>query len=445
MTITLSTSAAAVATPPADAAEPEAPAADGDHAAPALPAVDALAAFGATHGLHRDVQRFAAPPREALPAGPAGVLHTGPDGPGSGAPVAKPEVAGAIKSPPTKTACKALPQTYDVNATTPDQIADLRACGLDRMADTIEHAKASYADLLALKPPATILVTTSAGNGGQPVMVVMGPEFKKDEDANVHTYYHGDNATVADPLGSKDGHNARIRAVILGEDKQAVFVLPEAGNSRGIDSPAHDNHYGVAWSNVKSQAQTTNDALAEAGVRRIAERTVSAHSGGGMALIYAINNTPNGTGLLADRLDLYDCVYHFGEPDTHAFHLDEHLAQWAKTPNGHVVHDVVFVRGSNQDFEARGKVIDKGFDGRAQFHLINLKTKPPAEDANGKIDETLNPVARDVNAKTFEQTVLVNPPKKGDPKPLAHNYRSAPESLNHYRTSGQYLGAALPP
>jgi hypothetical protein len=119
MTITLSTSAAAVATPPADAAEPEAPAADGDHAAPALPAVDALAAFGATHGLHKDVQRFAAPPREALPAGPAGVLHTGPDGPGSGAPVAKPEVAGAIKSPPTKTACKALPQTYDVNATTP--------------------------------------------------------------------------------------------------------------------------------------------------------------------------------------------------------------------------------------------------------------------------------------------------------------------------------------
>jgi len=32
-----------------------------------------------------------------------------------------------------------------------------------------------------------------------------------------------------------------------------------------------------------------------------------------------------------------------------------------------------------------------------------------------------------------------------DPKPLAHNDRSAPESLNHYRTSGQYLGAALPP
>jgi hypothetical protein len=108
---------------------------------------------------------------------------------------------------------------------TADERAKRRRLGI-----TIENAQRSYADLLGLKPPAKIFVTTSDGNGGQPVMVVRGPQFKTDQPAHVHTHYHGDNATVADPLGSKDGHNARIRAVVMKEDTLAVFVLPEADN-----------------------------------------------------------------------------------------------------------------------------------------------------------------------------------------------------------------------
>ena len=46
-------------------------------------------------------------------------------------------------------------------------------------------------------------------------------------------------------------------------------VLPEAGNSTAkVDSPTHDNSYHADWSNVKSQAQTTDDALKSAAITK---------------------------------------------------------------------------------------------------------------------------------------------------------------------------------
>ena len=198
-------------------AAPSDAAANATEAAPALPAVDRLAAFSAVYGLHKDVQRFA----EARDGG-ATDMTAGPratPGDAQGTPLYdKKDVQGASRKETAKAACTALAKSYDLNSPTiVDDIKELRRCGQHKLAFTIEQARLSYKDLLDRTPPAQIFVTTSAGNGGQPVLLIAGPDFKRTAPAHVHTYYHGNNATVADPLGSKDGHNARIRAVITGE------------------------------------------------------------------------------------------------------------------------------------------------------------------------------------------------------------------------------------
>jgi len=392
-------------------------------AAPAFPAPDPLTAFSAVHGLHKDVQGLAAPR-----AGDA-TGHLGGPGDTLRAPLYdKKDVQGAGRKETANAACEAPAKTYDLNAPTiVDDIKELKRCGHDKLAFTIEQARRSYKDLLDRNPPAQIFVTTSAGNGGQPVLVIAGPDFKRSDPANVHTYYHGDNATVADPLGSKDGHNARIRAVITGEDKQAVFVLPESeASGLAVDSPTHDLSYSVTWFNVSNQARTTNDALAAANITMVDKRIVEAHSGGGMALVQAITSVPNGSGLLADRIVLLDCVYHFGEPKRQDFHTDEHLRDWAQTANGHVVQDIVFIRGSNEKFEQRGQVIKDAFP-NARFQLKDLSNPADAPPVvkDGKIDTSIDPIATDSNGKAVGKDV--------------HNYE--PGYKNHYRTAGQFLGA----
>jgi hypothetical protein len=390
-------------------------------AAPAFPAADPLAAFSAVHGLHKDVQGLAEPRHGEAADAQGTPLYDRKDAQG----------AGRKETP--RAACLAPAKSFDLNSPTiVDDIKELKRCGHAKLAFTIEQARRSYKDLLERTPPAQIFVTTSAGNGGQPVLVIAGPEFKRSDPAHVHTYYHGDNATVADPLGSKDGHNARIRAVITGEDKQAVFVLPESEASKlAVDSPSNNLEYSVTWFNVSNQAQTTNDALAAANITKVGRCTVEAHSGGGMALVQAITSVPDGKGLQADRIVLLDCVYHFGEPRRHDFHTDEHLRDWAQTANGKAVKDVVFIRGSNQDFEQRGKVIGDAFPtatGQPQrFHLKDLsdpKQAPPVVK-DGKIDVSIDPIATDSNGKAVGKNV--------------HNYE--PGAKNHYRTAGQFLGA----
>ncbi len=431
--------------------DPAQPAAPADTAGLAQPpagasAGDPLAAFGAMHGLHKDVARFAdsKTDKAQLPPGDAPVLETKNK---------KKDAAQAPIHAPTAAVCKAPDKTYDLAKVTPDVIKDLRACGQRQLADTIEHAKASYADLLALNPPAKLYVTLSAGNGGVPVLVVKGPKFDPQADAHVHTHYHGDNATVADPLGSKAGVNARIREVILNKDPQAVFVLPEASNSTApdklprthhpVDSPAMDNKYPVNWSNVKDQVQTTKDALAAAGVTKVGESVVSAHSGGGMALVNLINaDKAGGTLLRADRLELYDCMYHFniapidGKPNPRYF-TEQRLADWSKTPNGQAVKQVNFYEAGSDSTGARAKVVERAFPahgGQAVFKLYPMSKEPSLFDANGKIDPKVDPVARDVHGNTIEQKVLVRP--QDDKPPVAHNYRPTP----HYRTVGERLG-----
>lgn len=353
------------------------------------------------------------------------------NGPGGGAKSAKgANAVGATNAPPSP---KTAAPVYDIAKTTSADIERLRKEGKERLANTIANAQVAYGDLLETHPRVKIVVTTSDGNGGQPVLVVRGPDYQKG--AHVHTHYHGDNATVADDLGSKAGTNARIRAVILKEDPQAVFVLPEAQNSteKG-DSFSNDNTYSASWGNVESQVQTTADALEAAGVTdKPTESVVSFHSGGGMALVNLVNADKTGSRLKADRIELYDCVYHFGKDNIPLYHFEARLRDWSKTDNGKAVDQVIYYRGSND--ASRTQVIEQSFpakDGKARFALLDMKKEPAIVEKDGKIDEKLDPVAEDTRGNAFE--VTRNGKQTGK---IAHNFN--PDS--HYRTTGQFLGS----
>jgi hypothetical protein len=325
----------------------------------------------------------------------------------------------------------APPAVYDIGRTTDVEIAQLRKQGKAQLASTLENAKVAYGDFVAQHPGVRILVTTSAGNGGHPVLIACGAQSQKD--AHVHTHYHGDNATVGDGLGSKAGTNARIRATLLA-DPHTVFVLPEAANSTARpDSFAHDNYYQASWHDVKNEVQTTDDALTAAGVANATERVVSFHSGGGMALVNLMQRDPKGSLLKADRIELYDCVYHFRSGDPKNPIVSEHyIRDFGKTANGLAVKQVIYYRGTNDDVAAKMKVIADGFppkDGKARVTLVDMANEP-ALVRNGQIDEGLDPIAQDAHGSAFE---VRDKTGRGD---MAHNYNTNA----HYRTTGEFLG-----
>lgn len=321
------------------------------------------------------------------------------------------------------------PQTYDIMKVTPQQIQELRDKKQTQLADTIENSQAAYSDFVKANPGVKVIVTTSEGNGGKPVLVVKGA--KADKDAHVHTHYHGDNATVGDPLGSKAGQNARIRDTLM-KDPHAVFVLPEAANSSDSggqpDSSSNDKKYSVSWSNVKSQVKTTNDALDAAGVQRPPKETVvSFHSGGGMALVNLVNaNKDKGASTLqADRLELYDSVYHFGKENHPAYHFEARLRDWSQTTSGQAVKQVIFYRGSND--VSRAAVMEKSV-GKDKFKMIDMAKEPPLSN---DYDDPINPPAENANGNWMEVTRDGKETGK-----VARRFNPDP----HYRTVGQFMG-----
>lgn len=322
------------------------------------------------------------------------------------------------------------PESFDIATITPKQIQELRDKKQVQLANTIENAQAAYGDFVKANPGVKVIVTTSEGNNGHPVLVAKGA--KADTDAHVHTHYHGDNATVGDPLGSKAGQNARIRDTLM-KDPHAVFVLPEAANSTASpDSPSNDNAYSVNWSEVKSQVKTTNDALDAAGVKRPPkESVVSFHSGGGMALVTLVNagKDKGGSTLQADRLELYDCVYHFGEKDKPLpqYHFEERLQDWSQTASGKAVKQVIFYRGSNN--LSRAAVMEQSV-GKDKFKLVDMDKEPPLS-ANPGLDDTIDPPAENANGNWNE--VVRDGKQTGE---VVHNFK--PNS--HYRTVGEFMG-----
>jgi hypothetical protein len=323
------------------------------------------------------------------------------------------------------------PRVFDIATTSRETISELRKNGENHLADTIEHAQGSYGDLVKQNPKVQVVVTTSTGNGGNPVLVIRGPDYAKG--AHVHTHYHGDNATVADPLGSKAGQNARIRDVILKEDKQAVFVLPECSNpTEQTDSPHNDNSYNANWSQVKDEVKTTKDALDAAKVTNVTETTVSFHSGGGMALVNLMRADPSGKLLKADRIVLYDCVYHFysGDKD-HPFVFENYMRAFGKTDNGKAVKEVAFYRGLND--VSRANVMKESYP---KLKVIDMDNEPKLRNDKGEFDESIIPVAENSNGNWFEVV------KKGvETGKLAHDFNNfRPGDDAHYRTTGEFFG-----
>lgn len=222
---------------------------------------------------------------------------------------------------------------YDVSTVPDATINRLRTSNNPterNLGNTIANARTAYAD--QIRRGARVVVTTSAGNGGQPVLTLMGPGFDPNKPARVHTHYHGDNATVADPRGSFAGTNQRMEEVQR-RDPQTVFVLPEVSNA-----PSRvPSSYAANWGNAQSQVQTTQDALRAAGITNVGKQIVSAHSRGGSALARIIERDPTGAGLRADRLEIHDSLYG----------SENQLKRWAATNNGRATSSVLYYRGSN--------------------------------------------------------------------------------------------------
>ena len=356
---------------------------------------DVLALFAASHDLHPLVQQQ----QQQVAHFAAGVARTG-----------------GAQAPAHALVPDAATRVYDVTHTSRAEIDALKNSPdtqQQRLGRTIENAKASYGDLLA--KGAKIVVTMNAGNGGEPVMTLMGPGFDPKLPARIHTHYHGDNATVADPVGSKAGQNSRIRETVA-RDPQSVFVLPECRSATPtVDGPTNDNYYHADWSNVKSQAQTTDLALEAAGINKnkIERETVSVHSRGGEVIQKLMHDDPSGRSLRADRLELHDSLY--GSQGA--------VVAWGHTDNGKQVDKVIYVHGTNggPNGDGRDKEIAKTFKGA--YIRIDISHQKPLNDHN-------NPVVYD--GKDAKRDDHIH--GKGGHEGVRQFHPNA-----HYQTTGRFL------
>jgi len=410
--------------PRAVAATPATPQAPDPGVAGSTAARDPLAQFGAMHGLHPGVQQFGYADKNGASGG------------------ATKKTQGTGTAHPTSTYKASTSDVFDVSRTDAATIAKLKASAdpaTRRLGRTIENAKVAYGDLLGQAKPPTITVKLSDGNGGQPVMVLTGPGFDPKGHVTVHTHYHGDNATVADPLGSKAGTNARIREVIAAHP-QTVFVLPEADNTKeGTDSPLTDGKYdysGVGWRSVVSQAATTEDALKSAGIAGPVDlRVVSLHSGAGKLIPRLLSVDASGAGLRADRLELHDSLYgktdHDWKKGPDPFGWEQGVARWSRTANGKAAQQVVYYHGTNDG--RRQQAIQTAFKDR--FTVVEMSRQGPTAP--------VNPIYVDDNGKSFKRTVYWR-----DGAGVIHKRQVDVRQFHddpHYRTTGQFLGADPPP
>jgi hypothetical protein len=308
-----------------------------------------------------------------------------------------------------------------------------------RLGVTIENARTTYAGMLSMQPPAVIKAVMSAGNGGQPVLVLVNPYFDHSKPArHVHTHYHGDNATVADRQGSKAGTFARLIDQ-FNREPQSVWVLPESvarPNKKDEwpqqpDSAKHDTSYKASWDNVVSQTQTTRDALNAVGVSdQGAKHVVSAHSRGGSALDRVMAHDPTGAGLKADRLELHDSLY--GSQFA--------VAQWGATANGKAAARVVFYRGWNDD--NAGDVIKQAFRSPRgtppRYEKIDVSQKlAEMRKKDPGVEDKVNPQYTDGTTTDYTRTVQVKG-RDGKYHPVQVPLRQF-DPDPHYRTTGQFL------
>jgi hypothetical protein len=336
---------------------------------------DALARFTASHEMHPLVQQQQA------------YVKTG------GAQV------GATAKVAPKPVPDAATRTYDVATTSKADIEALKNSPdkqQQRLGHTLENLQNSYRDLLDAKQ-VSIKVTMNPANGKEPVATIASTALDPNKTVRVHTHYHGDNATIGDPVGSKAGLASRIREIIA-RDPQTVFVLPECQSATPTaDGPKHNNGYRADWGNVKSQVETTEGALRAAGINpwKVGQETVSFHSRGGEVIEKLMKDDKTGASLRADRLELLDCLY--GSPDD--------VAAWGRTDNGKKVGRVIYVQGTN---------VESGFGNDSEIR------KTFKGSTYIRIDISHKDAARHADVKDHDV-------RKYHPDP-------------HYQTTGRYLG-----
>ncbi len=235
---------------------------------------------------------------------------------------------------------------YEVTAKSPsaDELKELAKTNKP-LADTIKRAQAAFGSFVDREVNGTkgkIVVSTSPGNGGSPVVTVVPPGFDPAKGAKVQTHYHGDRTSAAEP----NGLGTQAMQQMMTSDPQQVFVLPEAKGNVGTD--------GTDWTNVSDQATTTRDALKDAGVDKVASKTVSAHSAGGRALSYALKEG----NVDADRVLLLDCLY---EPA--ASNIRKGLEK-----HGGGVKEIVVALGTNDP--DRAEAMTRAFPGKARKVVV---------------------------------------------------------------------------
>jgi len=295
-----------------------------------------------------------------------------------------------------------------------------------RLIATLDRAKAAYGDMVA--DGARIIVTTSEGNGGAPVVMVLPKGYDPTKQTEVHTHYHGVNQTVAEGDEHGAGLKTRIRDT-QAASKQAVFVLPES----------EDGH-GKSWNNVKSITQTTDDALRHCGVSEkkindpcdanAAYRVVSAHSGGGEAIRRAIEGDPKapkdetGSRLRANELHLRDCLYGGTEKT---------IADWAGTTNGKNVNQVVYMHATNETDGSRLRAaFSKEGDDPNKYRQVNMPIMEQNKDKENPHDRANHVLWRETSdgrgecvdnsrgSKNFVRKdfkYVEPPPRKGESSP----------------------------
>jgi hypothetical protein len=229
---------------------------------------------------------------------------------------------------------------------------------LMRYGETLRRAvnNPTYQQWVSQPNPPSIVLTSSAGNGNEPVMLLVPPDFAANPSypRPVQTYYHG----VGLPVGGHPdaaGTTEAIDAIWKSTHPDPIFVLPEA---QSVPDDPGGTHGGWRLNGTINVAQTTNDALAVAyagtGVQpAISERVVSAHSRGGAALALSLQHDPNS--LQADRLLLLDCLYQINvAPDVggrELFEVEAVLAQWVdqRRRDGKPLPTMVFYQQDSAD------------------------------------------------------------------------------------------------
>ncbi len=178
--------------------------------------------------------------------------------------------------------------------------AELGAIKDKDLAETVAGVQQNYKKLL--DAGAKIVITTSAGNNGRPIVTVVPPALVNNKDPkvkyDVDVHYHGMHGSVAKPNGSSEVQK-QIEASFK-RTPPTVYVLPTAKIVPTMQGETKTTM--PVWSaSVRDTGKTADDGVAGVvGTRR--QLTVSAHSLGRQALTAAAKNG----GLKADRIDVQD-------------------------------------------------------------------------------------------------------------------------------------------